>query len=116
MKIFGPLFLFLFITGCARVEPPKVETTEAVESVVGNILMEAQAIKPGMTRADLSTYFMHDGGIYGGPKSARYDSKRCDMIKIDVKFNLTNSDQRDELPTDTVVSVSRPYLEYPISD
>jgi hypothetical protein len=106
MKIFIPILLLVYITGCARVEQPKVET---VEGVVADILTESEKIKPGMTRADLSHYFTKEGGIQ--TKLEKYDSKRCDIIKVDVKFNPpASSGQFQGSPTDTILSISKPYL------
>jgi hypothetical protein len=73
-------------------------------------------LKAGDTRAKLEQEFESDGGITG-PKQSRYKFKKCPYIKIDVEFSRKGeSDWMDYLPTDTVVHISKPYLQYPIYD
>jgi hypothetical protein len=89
-----------------------------ITSQVSEILKECSEIKPGTsTRADLIKYFTTEGGIWDSSQRT-YVSRRCPYVKVDVKFSLTKPDQKftDELATDTVQSISKPYLELSISD
>jgi len=86
-------------------------------------LDEARGIKVGSTSSELGKYFTFDGGPNGSKDGHfRCDLISCPLIKIDVvlvdrngeKLNLTIFDQ---IPKDArVSSVSKPYLETPLSD
>lgn len=80
-------------------------------------LREMQTIKVGMTRADLRQVFVEEGGL-STRVERRYAFRECPYIKVDVRFNLADdSDQeRDESPDDKIAGVSRPFLEWSISD
>jgi hypothetical protein len=85
-------------------------------SVVRDALKAFDELKVGDTRAELEQDFEPDGGITG-PKESRYKYKKCPYIKVDVEFSRKgDSDWIEYLSTDTVVHVSKPYLQYPIYD
>jgi hypothetical protein len=89
------------------VDQKHTEWIEHVVRVVSNI-------KPGMTRQSLSRSFEGDGGLQFR-SHGRYAYKHCHYIKIDIEFSDVD-DGPDFSPDDKIVKVSRPYLEYPISD
>lgn len=71
-------------------------------------LQAIQTIEPGMTRSDLTKLFTTEGGL-STISQQTYVYRQCRFIKIDVKFAPSS---KDELPTDKIVEVSRPYLEW----
>ena len=85
-------------------------------SQVDEILKEWSMLKPGMTRSELSKNFSPELGGLFAISDMRYCSKHCPYIKVDVKFTLTQPNQKTELPTDVIQTISKPYLEYAISD
>jgi hypothetical protein len=89
------------------IDQKHTEWIEHVVRVVSNI-------KAGMTRQALSGSFEGDGGLQSR-LHGRYAYKHCRYIKIDIEFSSVD-DGLDFSPDDKIVKVSRPYLEYPISD
>jgi len=81
---------------------------------IQRVLRTISNIKPGMTRQSLSRSFEGDGGMQFR-SNGRYAYKHCHYIKIDIEFSNVD-DGPDFSPDDKIVKVSRPYLEYPISD
>jgi hypothetical protein len=84
--------------------------TEWIEHVVRIV----SNIKPGMTRQSLFRSFEEDGGLQFR-SHGRDAYKHCHYIKIDVEFSGVDGGP-DFSPDDKIVNVSRPYLEYPVSD
>jgi hypothetical protein len=79
------------------------------------VLRSIQTIKVGMTRQELRQVFTTEGGIsYVGGR--RYVHRQCAYIKVDVEFARTHEGQWNELPTDRVTKISRPFLEWSILD
>jgi hypothetical protein len=79
-------------------------------------LMIVDELKPGDTRAKLERNFQLDGGFQYVAQS-RYILKKCKYIKIDVQLTGEGIENRiDFLPSDKILNVSKPYLEYPIDD
>ncbi|MGZ5262061.1 MAG: hypothetical protein ACXWC0_30985 [Burkholderiales bacterium] len=81
---------------------------------IEHVLRVVSHIKPGMTRQSLSRSFEGDVGLQSRSQG-RYAYKHCHNIKIDIEFSRVD-DGPDFSPDDKIVKVSRPYLEYPISD
>ena len=86
------------------------EHTQWIQRVMNSIL----TIKPGMTRKDLSRVFTTEGGL-STRSERRYVYKHCQNIKVDVQFSPVDQDA-NESPEDKIVTISKPYLEYSISD
>ena len=85
-------------------------------------LNEARSIKVGSTFGELAKHFNFDGGPNGNSGRYRCDLVSCPFIKIDVVL-VDSSGQKislsifDKIPPDTrVSSISKPYLEEPLSD
>jgi hypothetical protein len=76
-------------------------------------LSEMQTIRVGMTRSDLMTVFGTEGGL-STTSQQTYVYRRCPYIKVDVTFAASRRDQ--ELATDKIVKVSRPYLAWSVAD
>ena len=97
--------------------PGGADDTHVFTAKVSEILKECQQIKPGATREDLMKIFTTEGGL-SNAKQRRYVHRHCPYIKVDVRFNLTSEDQSvvQEMPTDRIASISKPYLDWSIMD
>jgi hypothetical protein len=90
---------------------------------VAEALQKMQTIRPGMTRKDLLEVFRTEGGLSTALRR-RYVSQECPYFKIDVEFDAVGRSNRDEDGSvtlveddrDVIVKVSRPYLEFSITD
>jgi len=90
---------------------------------VAESLKQIQTIKPGMTRGDLLKVFTIEGGLSTGLQRT-YVSQACPYFKIDVQFKAVgrpdhDTDGRvtlDENDQDVIVKISRPYLQFSVSD
>jgi len=89
------------------------EHTRWIDSVLRSIL----TIKPGVTRKDLLKVFTVEGGMYQR-NHRKYVYKECPYIKVDVEFTPVGNEDKQvsEMPEDKVTAISRPYLEYGITD
>ncbi len=86
--------------GCALME-------EALKTV--------QSFTPGTPRSKVEQDFRPDGGLQPVPGPSRYVFKSCPLIQIEIEFTHFEG-QRDGLPSDQVIKVSRPYFWYPAYD
>ena len=90
---------------------------------VAQALKQMQTIKPGMTRADLLTVFTTEGGLSTGLQRT-FVSRDCPYFKLDVEFEAVGQPTHDadgrvtlvEGSRDTIVKISRPYLQFSIVD
>jgi hypothetical protein len=109
----------LILASCIAV--PVLPTTALAQSAdafrsVKDVMELVTSIRAGDTRASIEANFRPDGG-FQARMSTRYIFKKCDCIKIDVDFSGDRSlSPTDLAPSDTVVHVSKPYLEYPFAD
>jgi hypothetical protein len=85
--------------------------------LLSDILTECQKIKPGMTRSDLLKVFTTEGGISTATHRT-FVYRGCPYIKVDVDFTFSGPKQKmvAERPTDTISKISKPYLDWSISD
>jgi len=124
MRKIGPTLLLLLATAIASSgqksinpaqSPSEIDLahTKWIDSVMSSIL----TIKPGAARKDLLRVFKEEGGLSTRTRRT-YVYKGCPYIKVDVKFApLGNEDDEfTEMPEDKVITVSRPYLEYSVTD
>jgi len=79
---------------------------KSIESVMGVI----DAIRPGMTRGDLFKVFTEEGGLSWRTRQT-YVYKLCPYIKVDFDFEPATDKIEDK-----IVRLSRPYLQYSMSD
>jgi hypothetical protein len=91
---------------------PKADIDQEHTQWIENALRSMQRIKVGDTRSELVKIFTTEGGL-SNPSQRTYVYRHCPYIKIDVKFAPTSD---KELPTDKVVNISRPYLDWSIAD
>ena len=80
---------------------------------IDSTLRSIQKIKVGMTRSELLEVFTNEGGI-ATTSQRTYVYRQCPHIKVDVEFAASSRDE--ELPTDKIVRISRPYLEWTHTD
>ncbi len=81
---------------------------------IQDVMTSISAIKPGMTRGDLYRVFTTEGGL-STRSERRYVYKHCQNIKVEIQFSPVDQ-STDESLDDKIVKISRPYLEYSISD
>jgi hypothetical protein len=82
-----------------------------------------QAIRVGMTRADLLKVFTTEGGLSTGLQRT-FVSRDCPYFKVDVEFTAVGRPNRDrdgrvtlvEGSRDIIVKISKPYLEFSVTE
>jgi hypothetical protein len=90
---------------------------------VSQALQKMQTIKPGMTRLELLQVFTTEGGL-STSTHRRFVSRDCPYFKVDVEFKpapradfntpmVWNSVEDNR---DTIVDISKPYLQFSITD
>jgi hypothetical protein len=90
---------------------------------VAEALKRIQTIKLGMTREDHLKVFTTEGGLSTGLQRT-FVSRDCPYFKVDVEFKAVGRSNRDdggrvtlvEGNQDTIVKISRPYLQFNIQD
>lgn len=84
---------------------------------VAKSLREMQTVKEGATRAELLKVFREEGGISTRTQRT-YVYRECRYIKVDVEFKFARGAEnvRDEHPKDEIVKISRPYLDWSVTD
>ena len=111
--MFRIVLLTLCFAGIALGQGPSAYDADLTKKI-DVIIKDWMKLKPGMTRAELEKVVQGEGGLYG-PGERSYAWPNCPYIKVDVKFN-TAPYQLKELSTDTIKSISKPFLEYAITD
>jgi len=109
-RILGIALLCMAITsGMAQMSNAPAESRVDLERTkwISDTFQSIQTVKVGATRAELLKLFTTEGGL-STPSRRTYVYRRCSYIKVDVKFAVSGREQ--ELPTDTIVEISRPYL------
>jgi hypothetical protein len=119
-----PTITALCFLGAPRMTDPSGQEACAQERNVwvGNALQEMEAIKPGMTRGDLLKTFTTEGGISARTQRT-FVSRECGYFKVEVEFKPVGPDRDDKGrftlegdPRDIIVKISRPFLQFSISD
>jgi len=90
---------------------------------VAEALKRMQSVTTGMTRDDLLQIFTTEGGISNGLRRT-FVSRDCPYFKVDVEFKAVGRPERDsesrvtlvEGNQDTIVRISRPYLQFSVVD
>jgi hypothetical protein len=86
-------------------------------------LKRMQALKSGMTRADLLRVFTTEGGLSTGLRRT-YVYRGCPYFKVDVEFEAVGRPASDgegrvtlvESDADRIKTISRPYLQFSVAD
>jgi len=84
---------------------------------IASALRSIQAIKVGTPRSDLMKVFTNEGGLEfkNATTSQRtYVYRECPYIKVDVKLAISSPDE--DMPTDKITEISRPYLAWSVMD
>ena len=122
-----PLFSIIVICASSSVRPTSPASQEPRiqehEVWVGRTLEQMEGIKSGMTREDLLKIFRTEGGL-STPLHRTFVSRECAYFKVDVEFEAVGRPDRDsdgrvtseEDPRDIIVKISRPYLQFSITD
>ena len=86
------------------------------------VLKDVSSIQAGMSRQDLLRIFTTEGGLFTRDEQ-RYVYRRCPYIKVSVNFRRPADADDDwggapeaEWSGDIIQSISKPFLEYTISD
>jgi len=90
---------------------------------VARALEKMETIKPGMTRQDLLEVFSTEGGLSTGLRRT-FVSQDCPYFKVVVEFKAVAQPDRGnagfvtsvEDNRDIIVSVSKPFLQFSITD
>ena len=124
-KLLAVLFLVLIFSASHASSSPKFSNQTQIEGEhrkwIDQVLQSIATIQPGMTRQNLLNIFGEEGGL-STRTQRKYVYKQCPYIKVDVEFSPVeaasnpNASRYDESPDDKIVEISRPYLEYSISD
>ena len=121
LMIAASLFMLLLANSALQAKRPQPSQSET--EWVASSLKEMQQIKVGMTRADLLKVFTTEGGLSTG-LDRTYVYRRCPYIKVDVEFEAVGRPARDkdgrvtlvEAGGDVIKKISRPYLEWSVTD
>ncbi len=105
------------LLGVANISTAQEQASDC--GCVADALADVQKLKTGGTRKDLRERFTTEGGL-STVRARTFVYRKCSYIKIDVTFKLTDKDYEEdrpgENPTDKIVTISRPYLEYGVID
>ena len=115
-RILGIAFICLAVaSGFAQTTNALQESQIDLEHTkwISDALRSVQTIKVGTMRSELQTLFTTEGGL-STTSQRSYVYRHCPYIKVDVKFAVSSREK--ELPTDTIVEISRPYLAWSITD
>jgi hypothetical protein len=84
---------------------------------VSSVLRWTYDIKPEMTRGDLLKVYTTEGGISTRTRRT-YVLKGCPSIKVNVEFAPSGNTQDGSLedPKDTILKISKPYLDFSLMD
>jgi hypothetical protein len=106
--------------GQNQVKPLAVDP--ALTRSVDQVLKDVSSIQSGMTRAELLRVFTTEGGLSTRDEQ-RYVYRRCPLIKVMVSFRRPADADDDwggapeeERAGDIIQSISKPFLEYSITD
>jgi len=111
--IFGMMIAIMAIASVHSNTPEsKSQCADSHVEWVTKSLEEMQSIKVGMTRRQLKTVFMEEGGTYS--REARtYVYHNCQYFKATFRFNLVGDlKNRDENPDDVITDISSPFLQW----
>ena len=101
------------LIGSAQTIPREPQIDADHTKWVTDAIRSIQMIKLGSTRSELLVLFTTEGGL-STTAQRTYVYRLCPNIKVDVKFAA--SSREEELPTDKIIQISRPYLAWSIMD
>ncbi len=108
------VIIFFSFLGCKQtILSKKEKELENHRKWLTSVMMEIQTIKVGMTREQLLKVFITEGGL-STYTWRTYVHRDCRYIKVNVNFNTINKNK--ESPKDIITKISKPYLQWSISD
>lgn len=96
-------------------EKQRLQEAQKHSEWVAKSLKEMQAVKAGMTRADLLKVFAEEGGL-STREWRTYVYHECPYIKVNVRFEPVADGGSRESPDDKIVEISKPYLDWSVLD
>ncbi len=123
-RIFGAVMWVVLLMAAPLQEPAPAQqscTRDDHVAWVIEALQRMQTIRPGMTREALLRVFTMEGGL-STPMRSTFVSRDCPYFKVNVEFRRADGrserdmDWRHEDPTDVILTISRPYLQFGIYD
>lgn len=121
------LLSIIAIGGSASFRPTQSASSEPCaqdhEVWLTHILEKMEPIKPGMTRMDLLKVFKTEGGLSTGLRRT-FVSRECPFFKVVVEFKAVARPDSDnagfatlsEDNRDTIVKISKPYVQFATAD
>ena len=100
-----------FVTAQTGDAPRRLQIDQEHTKWIDSALRSMQTVRVGGTRSELLKIFTTEGGL-STPSRQTYIYRHCPYIKVDVQFAAGT----EELPTDKIVDISRPYLDWSIAD
>lgn len=102
-------FVFLPSSGSSRMETH--------QQWIAKSLREIEGVKVGMARAELAKVFTTEGGLSTRTQQ-RFVYRECPYIKVEVEFEAVgqSGNQTIRSPEDKIKKISKPFLEWTISD
>lgn len=120
-RIPGIAFACILLLGVAAAQSENQRDTsrfnEEHTEWIASVLRSVQSIKVGMTRSDLMKVFTTEGGMESKKATTSqrtYVHRECPYIKVDVKLAISSVDE--DFPTDKIIEISRPYLNWSVMD
>jgi len=113
------IWLVLLLASASFISAQQVDQDREHTMWIASVMDSIHTVKPGMTRQDLLKVFNTEGGL-----SSRihriYVFKGCRYIKVTVEFqpveHQNDSQSQKEMPTDRIVAISMPFLQYRVLD
>ena len=119
MKVLISLFAFGLVTfvSATAILPSKSRAANEHTEWIARSLKEIESVKPGMTRLDLLRVFKEEGGL-STRTARRYVYRDCPYIKVDVEFEPIGEPENklSQSPRDKIIKISKPFLEWSITD
>jgi len=109
--------IVLILTATSLAPTQTTDTDRAHTKWIASVMDSINTIKPGMTREDLLKVFTTEGGLSFRLRRT-YVYKECPYIKVTVEFEAAENpnDGLTEMPSDKIVKVSAPFLQYSVAD
>ncbi|MGH9864242.1 MAG: hypothetical protein ACRD4H_02385 [Candidatus Acidiferrales bacterium] len=108
------LDLHLFVSAASRSRQRAAGEQNC--TIVKEALDTSSHLIVGVTRREVDKNFKLDGGMQSFSTS-RYVYSKCEYIKLDIDFkHAVPGNPAVPSPDDTVVKISKPYLQYPMTD
>jgi hypothetical protein len=128
LRLFALLMVsIIVIGGSAFVRPTQSASSEPCAqdhaAWLTHVLEKMETIKPGMSREGLLKVFRAEAGLSTGLRRT-FVSRDCPYFKVDVEFKAVARPNRDSVAfvtsvedsRDIIVKVSKPYVQFAITD